>query len=117
MFVDRRDGAICGLHHNKQHDGQEELPDDAAEIADYLESVANPVPGQVSAGQLIQALAGLELLDGVDAAVAQANAMTQRLWARAAFFPRQDPMVLAIASAVGQTSEQMDELFRLAATK
>ncbi|MBX3498762.1 MAG: hypothetical protein KF889_04905 [Alphaproteobacteria bacterium] len=75
-----------------------------------------PVPASVSAGQLIRALDQVDLLDTVDAAVAQADSLTQRLWARAAIFERSDPLIVGMAAAIGQTTEQLDDLFRLAAT-
>lgn len=117
MFVDRTNGVVTGAYPAQQYEGQEEVAADHADVIAFLDAQANAVPGQVSAGQLVQALAELDLLDAVDSAVEQADAMTQRLWARAAFFPRNDPMVIAIAEAVVRTSEQMDDLFRLAATK
>ena len=57
------------------------------------------------------------ILVAVDAAVARADALTQRLWARAAFFPRNDPLVLAVAQALGKSAADLDDIFRLAATK
>lgn len=76
-----------------------------------------PVPGEVSSGQIILALAELDWLDAVDAAVAQADALSQRLWARASRFPRDDAMLIAIGTAIGKSSDDLDDLFRLAATK
>mgnify|MGYP003577246408 CR=1 FL=1 len=118
MFIDRDDNnSIVGLYVAAQREGQEELADDSPEIAAFREFFNNPVPGEVSSGQLIVALAELDWLDAVDAAVAQADALSQRLWARASRFPRNDPMVVAIGTTIGKSSEQLDTLFRFAATK
>ncbi len=80
-------------------------------------AVVAPVPVEITAGRLIQALAELDLLDAADAAVAQSDALTQRLWARAPTFRRDDPLVAAIAAALNQSSDDLDDIFRLAATK
>lgn len=115
MFVDRdENGKVIGVYALSQRDGQEELLDDHADIEAFH---ADPVPQQVSAGQMLQALNELGLLATVDAAVAQADAFAQRLWARAPNFPRNDPMVIAIGTAIGKTSQELDDLFRLAGTK
>jgi hypothetical protein len=63
-----------------------------------------------------RALNGLGLLAAVDAAVAQADPLTQRLWARAPFFPRSDTLVFGIAQALGKTETDLDNIFRLAAS-
>jgi hypothetical protein len=95
----------------------DEIDDDAPELLEFLEEISTPRVSAVSAGQLIQALAELDLLAAVDAAVAQADALTQRLWARAAIFPRNDPLVIAVAEALGKTPTEIDDIFALAATK
>jgi hypothetical protein len=87
-------------------------PIDPAPLAE-----APGVPQEVSSGQIIKALAELGWLDAVDAAVAQAGPLEQRLWARASRFPRDDAMVNAIGAAIGKTSQELDDMFRLAAAK
>lgn len=79
--------------------------------------VVAPVPAEVGSGQLIQALHELNLLAVVDAAVAAADELTRRLWASGRIFPRQDPLVIAIASALGKNDAELDDIFRLAASK
>jgi hypothetical protein len=74
------------------------------------------IPSQVTAGQLIRALNQLGMLASVDAEVAGADAMTQRLWARAPIFPRNDPMLIAMATSIGKTSGDIDAVFQLAET-
>ena len=122
MFVDRdNDGVITAVYAEQQSEGQEEVENTSPELLAFLSPtlVANlklvsTVPDQVSAGQLIKALSNVGLLAQVDAVVAQADTLTQRLWARAAIFPRNDPMVAAIATALNVSSTELDNLFRLA---
>src|SRR5690242_9140785 len=72
-----------------------------------VDAAGPPVPPEVTAGRLIRALAQLDLLDSVDAAVAQADAMTKRLWDRAPVFQRNDPMIAAMAQAIGKTDADL----------
>jgi len=65
---------------------------------------------EATAAGIIRALHARGLLDQVDAAVAQADALTQRLWARTSIFHRSDPLLLAIADTLGMT-DQLDALF------
>lgn len=119
-FVHRRgDGSIASAHGDAQPGYAEETLDDAAgELAEWFVSAAiAPVPQEASSGQIIVALAELDWLNAVDAAVAQAGSLEQRLWARASRFPRNDVMVVAIATAIGKNSQELDDMFRLAATK
>jgi hypothetical protein len=75
------------------------------------------VPMQVNATQLISALDQRGLLGAVDAAMAKADPLTQRLWARAAVFARNDPLVLSFAQdPLNMTPAEIDTLFQLAAT-
>lgn len=86
------------------------------EVDAALADLANPVPKVVAAGAMIRALTQLDKLAAVDAAVAKADPLSQRLWSRAASFPRSDPQVIAIATAIGMSSSDLDALYRLAAT-
>lgn len=115
IFVRKVEGVIVGAWTSFSDDATDALPASDAAVANYASRSVSKV--YVSAAQLIVALQETGILDQVDAAVAQSDAMTQRLWARAAIFPRDDEMVLAIAAALGQTPEQLDDLFSLAATK
>jgi len=124
MFVDRdNDGHITALYAARQRDGQEELSATASDLLAFLSatllgsvaSLSNSVPESVGAGQFIRALDNVGLLGQVDAAVVQADALTQRLWARASVFPRNDPMIAAVAQALGKSSTELDNIFRLAA--
>jgi hypothetical protein len=124
MFVDRdQEGNIIALFALRQREGQEELSATAADLLAFLSptllgsvaSLSNPIPASVTAGQFIRALDNVGLLGQVDAAVTQADALTQRLWARASVFPRKDPMIEAVAQALGKSSTDLDNIFRLAA--
>jgi len=89
-------------HHTWSENGWELLPKNA------------PVPAFITAGQLIRELVERGLLDAVDAAVAKADTLTQRLWARAAIFERRDHMVVGIAIALGRDMIWLDDFFRAA---
>lgn len=65
----------------------------------------------VSRFQAKAALLQSGLLDQVETAVANADALTQLAWAEAQGFERQSPAILGIAQTLGWTSEQLDELF------
>jgi hypothetical protein len=116
MFVTRTNGTIVAAFACLQFDGQEQLADAAPELVAFLQAFRNPAPPEVTAGQLIRALDQLGLLASVDAAVAAAAPRTQRRWARAPIFPRNDPLVAAIAQGLGKTAADLDNIFRLASS-
>jgi uncharacterized protein YcaQ len=124
MFIDRdASGTITAIFAARQRAGQEELSATAADLLAFLSptllgsvaALSNPVPESVTAGQLIRALDNVGLLRQVDAVVARADTLTQRLWSRAGVFPRKDPMIEAVAQALGKSSTELDNVFRLAA--
>lgn len=76
--------------------------------------VAPPVyvPQSVTRFQGKAALLAQGLLDDVEAAVAASNdAYLQLAWADAISFERQSQMVASVASALGLTQAQVDDLF------
>jgi hypothetical protein len=73
------------------------------------------VPGQVSKMQACLALHAAGLLDDVEAAVAGAGGTTAIYWANASYLHRDHPVVLGLATALGLTSAQVDDLFVAAA--
>lgn len=75
------------------------------------------VPPTVRSGQLILALNEIGKLDAVKAAVEAAGGIYPDLWIHASEFVRGDPMVAALGAAAGMTGEDIDAVFRLAATK
>lgn len=87
------------------------------EIADWQAARAAYVPPVVRSGQLILALAELDKLEVVKAAVAQVGGLQADLWAHASEFDRADSMVDQLGTAAGMTAEDIDAVFRLAATK
>jgi hypothetical protein len=110
----REDGSVASIHEELQPDYAEEAIDSASpELALFF---APRIPQEVTAAQLIRALDQLGDLAAVDAAVAGADALTQRLWARSGFFVRTDPLLNGIGQALGKSAADLDNLFRLAAT-
>ena len=57
-------------------------------------------------------LAGL--LPSVEAAIAEADPLTQLAWAEAVEYSRHSPAILALAGVLELTDEQVDDLFRTA---
>ena len=80
--------------------------------------VVDSAPAQivVSAASLRRALDAKGWLADVRAAVAGADALTQELWTAASVFPIDDPMVAAVAAAIGKTSDDVLAVFQLAET-
>jgi len=74
------------------------------------------VPQVITPWQLRKALNQFGLRAAVEAAVAQADQNTKDGWEFATEFRRDDAMLNAMAGALGMTSEQLDDLFHLAAT-
>jgi len=75
------------------------------------------VPAEVWAGAMMRALNALGLLAQVDQIVAASNdLLMQKLWARAAAFRRDDPMIAAVGASVDPpwSESDLDDLFRLA---
>lgn len=75
-----------------------------------------PVPEAVTPVQFRRALRQAGLYDAVAAYVATQDADTQDAWEYAVTIPRSDALVARAAAGLGQSDEQVDDLFRLAAT-
>jgi hypothetical protein len=90
------------------------IPPTEQEVADALARLS--VPQEVAAANFVRALDQAALLDQVNAAIDGADALTKALWSHASFFRRDDPMLIGMAAAIGQSPAQLDDLFRLAAT-
>lgn len=91
----------------------------------YINSVYTPppqpeiepsVPIAVSAAQGRLALLNAGLLDQVKAAVAQADEATNIWFEYATEWRRDHPILNALGAQLGLSSEQIDDLFRLAIT-
>jgi hypothetical protein len=78
--------------------------------------VAPPAPIIVSAASLRRALDAKGWLASVRAAVAGADDLIQELWTAASVFPIDDPMVAAVAAAIGKTPDDVLAVFQLAET-
>ena len=75
-----------------------------------------PVDACIDNLQIRLALNAAGLRDSVEAAVAASDQSVKDWWAYAKRFLRHNPMVLAMGQALGQTDEQLDQLWALAAT-
>ena len=70
-----------------------------------------PVPQIISRFQAKAVLLQMELLDDVETLIASASPIVKLAWENAIEFNRQSPSLLAMASALGLSSEQLDALF------
>jgi hypothetical protein len=70
-----------------------------------------PVPPFVSPRQIRQALTAAGLRTQVEAAVAASDQDTKDWWEFATTFERRHPMVVAMATGLGITEKQVDDLF------
>lgn len=70
----------------------------------------------VSRFQARAALHGAGLLASAESAISQGSDLAQMAWADAQEFRRNSPTVAAIAGALSLTDEQLDDLFKQAAT-
>lgn len=76
-----------------------------------------PVPVQVTSAQGALALLDAGLYSQVEAAVAAGSPELKIWWSRANVWDRNSPVLNALAAQFGLSSAQVDDLFRLAATK
>jgi hypothetical protein len=74
------------------------------------------VQQQVPVANFVRALDQKGLLTQVTAAVDAAGDLAKALWLQSSYFRRDDPLVAQIGAAVGQSSAQLDDLFKLATT-
>lgn len=72
------------------------------------------VPKSISRRQLKLALNSLGLLSAVETYVSGADVNTQISWAETLDFERTNPMVLACASILHKTEDELDDIFILA---
>jgi hypothetical protein len=116
MFVDRTNGAVTGLFAARQYAGQEELPDDHADVAAFREARSS-FPVVASRLRLKLELAERGLLAGVTAAVNAGGTLPQMYWAEAAVFESNHPLVAQIGAAIGLNDQQITALFKAAASR
>ena len=70
-----------------------------------------PVPQIISRFQAKAVLLQMELLDDVETLMTSASPIVKLAWENAIEFNRQSPSLLAMSSALGLSSEQLDALF------
>ena len=70
-----------------------------------------PVPDRVSPRQARLALLAINKLDAANAAVAQAGTATKLAWEYSTYVLRNDPNVIALASAIGIDEAALDQMF------
>lgn len=73
-------------------------------------------PSTVTPLQMRRALRAVGLKDGINAFLEATGEEAQEAWEYAVEIRRDDRLVAAAAEALGKTDEELDELFRLAAT-
>lgn len=86
-----------------------------AAVATFFAANPGPVPQSVSAFQAKAALLNAGLMPQVTTAVNAASQIVQLAWAQAETFDRNDSTIAALATALGLSSAQVDNLFRQAA--
>ena len=75
-----------------------------------------PVPESISRFQARAALSLWELLDDAEALVLAQGGLTAMAWADISEFRRDSPLVNLMAPQLGLDEQELDDLFRLAAT-
>jgi hypothetical protein len=111
--------AASGYDPNYQGPGVAFVPDLFAQVGDLYNGTAFTYvvpPPDVTALQARQAINAAGLRPNVNAAIAGADQNTQDFWALAPMFQRSNPIIASISTALGLTSGQIDNLFRLAST-
>lgn len=85
---------------------------------EFYEEPLPPVPESVSRFQARAALYQSQLLDAVNAIMSneQTPMMAKLAWQDAQEFRRDSALVQSMGTTLGMTEEQLDDLFRLAAT-
>jgi hypothetical protein len=86
------------------------------EVAAWQAAQAAVVPSQVTSSQLIRAVNANGMLATIQAAVTTMGGLQLALWNHAPFWHRNDPLFVALATALGKTSTDMDNIFISAAT-
>jgi len=89
---------------------------DQAQHDKVLLAAMPQVPQVVTRAQFILALLQIDLLDEVEAAIAQADRATQINYTERLEFERGFPLIATMAAVLGKTDAEIDALFVLAAT-
>lgn len=108
------DGRVIGWR------AQTGTPDEATAAIDFTWSAANPrlaeVPTSVTRRQLLLALVGIGVTRSAIRAQIGDNEAGLIEFDEASTFDRTHPLVASLATALGMTSSQVDDLYRTAAT-
>lgn len=126
-FIDKGPGMIEAIeaagHSIYRLDGEWVASDPVAvqAIIDAYQPAPAPVPQEVTMRQARVALISLRLFDQVEAALAAIPDEIERklalqTWEYSAAVERFNPLIVMLAPALGLTDQQLDDLFRLAAT-
>jgi hypothetical protein len=87
----------------------------SAQASFAAEQLARPIPNLTPRQvRLVLNVAGLR--DQVETAIASADKNTKDMWQYSSVFIRTDPILVAMATALGITSAQLDQLFIQGAT-
>lgn len=106
------DKTIAAAFSYEQPDyADEQLDDQAGELAVWFSAVRNPMPAQVTPLQMRMALRQLGILNQVIGYVNQQPPDVQDAWNYASFFPITDPMIVAAARAL---NVDLNSLFKTA---
>lgn len=89
----------------------------AGGVPDPYVTPAPAVPQSVSPRQARLALLAAGLLDQVEAAVNAAGGATKVSWDYATQINRTDPLIMTIGASLSLTQDQIDTLFKFAATQ
>lgn len=89
---------------------------DGEEIEAEVAVPPDPTPIAVTPLQMRRALRVAGLKAGIESFLASAGEEAQEAWEYAVEIRRDDALVAAAAQALGKTAEELDELFRVAAT-
>lgn len=109
----RQDGTIASAHEEPQPGYAEEALDDATpELSAWWKAIRNPVPATASSGDFVSALIDLGWYNQVEAAAVAGGGRALALWRHASIFERQNPILIAMAQAIGKTDADLDALFR-----
>lgn len=88
-----------------------------AEAGGITSAYSPPVPLKLTPRQFKQGLTRIGIRGAVEAAVASADQDTKDWYNESTVFERNNPVMNAMAVALGKTSEDIDNLFRLMESK
>ena len=113
-YVSRReDGTIASAHAEPVAGYAEEALDETVpDLALFLSAARDPVPPTTTSGDFVAALCDLGWYAQVEAAAVAAGGKALALWRHAATFERHNPILIAMAQAIGKTDADLDALFR-----